>query len=247
MSTSYDENIDYDKKYGSFELARRIDKSVDIVTDLTDVVEEELPKKSLQGINEEATNTAILDALQNIVIDLKPIEDKIDASTTEILDAIDNIDFSSVEEKIDEIKDVVESIDDNATINKNEILNAISAAKTALQGGDVTATLTSIQSAIEHVVIDLDPVLNKLDDVQDTIMQGITGVASQITTSTDTIVAAVQGITGYAKESTLVQGITGIRSDLSILLGYFDEVTYESVMEELMTDPDGSDDSSDNG
>lgn len=53
----------------SMELARRINDSTDIVTDLTDVVQNELPQKALQGDNPEATNSEILRAIDNIDID----------------------------------------------------------------------------------------------------------------------------------------------------------------------------------
>lgn len=53
----------------SMELAKRINDSTDIVTDLTDVVQSELPQKALQGDNEEATNSEILRAIANIDID----------------------------------------------------------------------------------------------------------------------------------------------------------------------------------
>lgn len=50
----------------SMELAIRINDSTDIVTDLTDVVQNELPQKALQGDNPEATNSEILKAIDNI-------------------------------------------------------------------------------------------------------------------------------------------------------------------------------------
>lgn len=53
----------------SMELARRINDSTDIVTDLTDVVQNELPQKAIQGDNPEATNSEILRAIDNIDID----------------------------------------------------------------------------------------------------------------------------------------------------------------------------------
>ena len=53
----------------SMELARRINDSTDLVTDLTDVVQNELPQKALQGDNPEATNSEILRAIDNIDID----------------------------------------------------------------------------------------------------------------------------------------------------------------------------------
>ena len=60
----------------SLDLAHLINESTDIVTDLTDVVQEELPKKSLQGSNDEATNTKILNKLDHIDIDTSDLATK---------------------------------------------------------------------------------------------------------------------------------------------------------------------------
>lgn len=130
---------------------------------------------------------AIKQAIDDIVIDFRPITDKIDQSTEEIInkiettqpdlsavakeetlttgiseikDAIDNINFGPVEEKVDEIKEVVEEIDTNATANKEEILQAIN-----------------------DIAVDLTPITDKLDEMDE-----------KIDTNTQTLLDAIADI-----------------------------------------------------
>ncbi len=80
----------------SLQLAQIINEQTDIVTDLTDVIQEELPKKSIQGNNEEATNTKILYKLDHINIDTSNLATKEEVEkiynfmTNDLIEIIEN-------------------------------------------------------------------------------------------------------------------------------------------------------------
>ena len=63
MDSSHEE---FANEHGSIDVAMRLDKSVDIVAGLTEVIQEELPKKSSQGSSAGATNTTILQAIKDL-------------------------------------------------------------------------------------------------------------------------------------------------------------------------------------
>jgi len=111
-------------------------------------------------------------------------------------------------EKAEQLDDVASET--NATANKTAVLAAIEAAKAALQGGDTTATLSALKTAIDNIDIDATTIAKQgtnasatltatqaaVVDGNDTAISAIKEVRSEVGTSSDT--ASETGTTLFA-------------------------------------------------
>ena len=180
----------------SMELARRINNSTDIVTDLTDVVQNELPQKALQGDNPEATNSEILRAIDNIDIDTSELakEETLVQGVSDIRRDIANIpapDLSAVAKQ-----------GDNPNATNTAILEAFSHI-------DFTALAT--KEGQEEAATELLILKQRIGESTDSdTAQTIFGKIAAVLTAVANI-----DFSSIAKEETLSTGILRILQELA--------------------------------
>lgn len=79
---------------------------------------------------------------------------------------------------------------------------------------EVMVGITGIAQKIDN--IDFTPVEDKLEQIEGELMQGVTGLNQAV----EEIKELVSGVTGYAQEDTLVQGIYSIESNANVNRDY---------------------------
>lgn len=180
----------------SMELAKRINDSTDLVTDLTDVVQSELPQKAIQGDNPEATNSEILRAIDNIDLDTSDLakEETLIQGVSDIRRDIANIpapDLSTVAKQ-----------GDNPNATNTAILEAFShidfTALATKEGQEEAATELLILK--QRIGESTDP------DTAQTIFGKIAAVLTAVTNI---------DFSSIAKEETLSSGIIRILQELA--------------------------------
>ena len=213
---SYNEHIDYDKLYGSLSLAERIDKSTDIVTVLSDTINQGVTGLRIQ-IDDRANE--ILDKLDHLDVGVTSLAKEVTLvqGISSIIDKIETTqpDLSTVAKEETLVRGISGIRGDISRIELD--MTDLAKEDTLIEG--ITGLLTKMNNLANQLTQTESDIVSVIPSVQ-SIQSGLATTTNVTDAKTDIInaIPSVQSIqSGLAKQDTLIQGITSIRADVSEL------------------------------